>query len=280
MDHPGDGRLLAHLDGELPDDAEGRVREHLDACLPCRRRRDELERASEALSEALGALDVEPPERAAGTVRTEAGPGAGDRNAVDPTGADGAVPPDDDGAAAPVRRSRDPGPGRGAIWKAAVLVLTVGAAASAAVPGSPVREWIAESTRRVAGAIAGEDRTAPSAPEPPRPAGVSIRAEGPAEISISEPADGLRLRIRTSGGTLLSVAGRGARYRAGDGRIDVTGPEGPELRIDLPSSVPVRVTVEGALLLEQGDDGRLTVLAAEADTTEEGLTVPVDGGVR
>lgn len=268
MDHPEDGRLLALLDGELPAAAAARVRRHLDGCGRCRRRRDELERASEALGEALGALDVPPPDREARDVRSHAGA----RDA----GADDAPPSDGDRAV----RSRGRTLGRGAIWKAAVLVLTVGAAASAAVPGSPVREWIAESTRRVAGAFTGQDRPDRSAPEASSPAGVSIRAEGPAEVSIDDPADGLRLRVRTSDDTLLTVAGRGARYRAGDDRIDVTGPEGPELRIDLPSSVAVRVTVEGRLLLEQGDDGRLTVQSPAADTTEEGIYVPVDAGGR
>lgn len=268
MDHPEDGRLLAHLDDELSGDAAARLRRHLRGCEACRRRRDELERASGALSEALGALDVDPPEPEPGAVHSAAG----------------ATGPDDtassDGDRARVGRSRGPGFGHGAIWKAAVLVLTVGAAASAAVPGSPVREWIAESTRRVAGAITGDDRPARSAPETTPPAGVSIGAEGPTEISITDPAAGLRLRVRTSDDTLVSVAGRGARYRAGDDGIDVTGPEGPELRIDLPSSLPVRVTVEGTLLLEQGADGRLTVTAPAADTTEEGIYVPVDAGDR
>lgn len=268
MDHPEDGRLLAHLDGELSGDAAARLRRHLRGCEACRRRRDELERASGALSEALGALDVDPPEPEPGAVRSAAGA----------TGPDDTAPSEGNGAR--VGRSRGPGFGHGAIWKAAVLVLTVGAAASAAVPGSPVREWIAESTRRVAGAITGDERPARSAPETPPPAGVSIGAEGPTEISITDPAAGLRLRVRTSDDTLVSVAGRGARYRAGDDGIDVTGPEGPELRIDLPSSLPVRVAVEGTLLLEQGADGRLTVTAPAADTTEEGIYVPVDAGDR
>jgi hypothetical protein len=268
MDHPEDGRLLALLDGELPEDAAARVRRHLSGCGRCRRTRDELERASGALGEALGALDVPPPDRDAGAVRSRAGA----RDA----GADGTALSDGDGAGARAGRAL----GRGAIWKAAVLVLTVGAAASAAVPGSPVREWIAESTRRVAGAFTGEDRSDSSGPEASLPAGVSIRTEGPAEIAIDDPAAGLRLRVRTSGDTLLAVAGRGARYRAGDDRIDVAGPEGPELRIDLPPSVAVRVTVEGRLLLEQGDDGRLTVLSPASDTTDEGIYVPVDAGRR
>lgn len=248
MDHPEDGRLLAHLDGELSGEAAARVRRHLRGCEHCRRRRDELARASDSLSEALDALDVDPPEREPEAVRSA--------------------------------RPRSRSFGRGAIWKAAVLVLTVGAAASAAVPGSPVREWIAESTRRVAEAFEGGDRSAGSPSEASPRAGVSIRAEGPAEVSIADPASGLRLRVRTSADTLLTVAGRAARYRAGDDGIDVAGPEGPELRIDLPSSVPVRVTVDGTLLLEQGEDGRLTVLASSADTTEEGIRVPVDAGNR
>lgn len=274
MDHPEDGRLLAFLDGETPGDAAARVRRHLSGCEPCRRRRDELERASDALSGALGALDAAPPEREPGAIRSAAGArGAGDDGrSLGPTAAD-------DGGPADGRSGGSGGIlGRAAIWKAAVLVLTVGAAASAAVPGSPVREWIADSTRRVAGAFAGEDRSAASAPEGSSPAGVSIGTEGPARVSITDPAAGLRLRVRTAGDTLLTVAGRGARYRAGDGTIDVTGPEGPELRIDLPAAVPVRVTVDGALLLEQGPDGRLTVLAPAADTTEEGIHVPVGAG--
>lgn len=270
MDHPDDGRLLALLDGELPRDAAERVRRHLRGCAPCRSRRGELASAADTLSEAVGALDEPSPDVEAASVRSAA---------AEP-GSAGPAPTVGDGPGG--GRSRDPGPslGRAAMWKAAVLVLTVGAAASAAVPGSPVRDWVVESARKVAGTFAGErpsaEPSASPASDQASPSGVSIRAEGSAEVAIDDPGSGLSLRVHTTGDTLLTVAGRGARYRAGESRIDVAGPEGPELRIDLPASVPVRVTVEGTLLLEQREDGRLTVHAPAADTTGEGLQVPVE----
>lgn len=242
--HPDEGRILAYLDGELSGRRARRVRRHLDRCASCRRRRDELDDAAGTLDDALDALDVPPPERDAASVRA---------------------------------RGRSPSPvGRAAVWKAAALVLAAATAAGAVVPGSPVREWIADSAERVTSAFV--DRGSPSAasePAPSRSGGVAIPAQGRVEVAVTDPAAGLRIRVRTVDDTLVSVAGVGGRYRLEDRRIGVDGPEGPELRLDVPPSAAVRVSVDGEMLLEQAEDGRLTVFAPVADTADDGISVPV-----
>ncbi|NIP77853.1 MAG: hypothetical protein GWM90_01070, partial [Gemmatimonadetes bacterium] len=102
MSHLEDGTVQAFLDDELPTEERAAAAEHLLACGQCRALRDELVRARSLFSEAVASLDVRPPGRAR----------RADRH---------------------VRRV-----GAGSFVKAAGLVLLLAAAASAAVPGTPV----------------------------------------------------------------------------------------------------------------------------------------------
>lgn len=255
--HPGEGRLQAHLDGELPSADAARLEDHLARCAACRGRRQELAEASEALRDGLAALDVPPP-------------------------------PADPLAVRRAARRRRPGSssGRSVVWKAAVLVVGVAAAASATVPGSPVEGWIGDAVRAVVASFDGETAPteAPSAGDTAEgrsgPRGVSVPVSGRAIVRITDPAPGLRLRVVRTEDGLLSVTARGGRYRVGEGRVEVIGPDGPELRVELPSSAPVVRIVAGDRVLLERADGRLRI-RADADTAADGsISFPVDGGGR
>lgn len=255
--HPADGRLLAHLDGELAVAEAGRVEEHLEGCDACRRRREELARASDLLTRELRAADVEPPPADALAVRRAArrreGGAGGRREGLAPS----------------------------TFWKAAVLVLGVGAAASATVPGSPVEGWITDAVRALAGAFSDGPAQDASTADGPATAsgaqGVSLRVAGRAEVRISEPAPGLVVRVRSVDDSVVSVVARGARYRVAEGVVEVVGPDGPDLRVELPTSAATaRITAGGELLMERVD-GRIRIHAPSADTADGTISFPVDG---
>jgi anti-sigma factor RsiW len=277
-DHPEAGRLMALLDGELSGPTADRLEEHLEACESCRRRRDELVRASELLSRELEDRDVEVPAADALAVRRVAHYRAAERGRADPAPGDGE------------RRGRsDAGKhgggrlARSALWKAAVLVLGVGAVASAAVPGSPVEGWIGDAVQALASSFSGEPAPADSAAadaagRPAAPQGVSVPVSDRAVVRITDAAPGLRVHVRPVEDSLLSVFARGARYRAGDGTIEVLGADRPDLRIELPTGPgTARIMADEVLLLERVD-GRLRVRAASADTVDGTISFPVDGG--
>lgn len=275
IDHVEDGTILAHLDGELDGGTSSRVAAHLSECAGCRRRWEELSTASAILASGLDALDVAPPDRSADEVRR-----LGDRRSRER--------PEDRVEDGPAGTSPFGFPGS-ALLKAAVLVLGVATAASAVVPGSPVRAWITDAVRAVAGAVGdgggsgaavagGEGADAATAPQESGLQGVTIPVTDSAVVRVPERSSGLRLRIRSIRGGLLSVTGRGARYRAGSGTIEVTavGDDG-ELHLGVPESVPaVRVTAGGRTLVE-GTGRNLQFRAARVDTVDDGYVVHVPG---
>lgn len=275
IDHVEDGTILAYLDGELDGETSSRVAAHLSECAGCRRRWEELSTASAILASGLDALDVAPPDRSAEELRRLRSGRARDRS-------DDRVEDGPDG-------TRPFGFPRAALLKAAVLVLGVATAASAVVPGSPVRAWITDAVRAVAGTVVDEGGSGAAVPdgEVPDPTtapqesglqGVTIPVTDSAVVRVPEPSSGLRLRIRSIRGALLSVTGRGARYRAGSGTIEVTavGDDG-ELRLGVPESASmVRITAGGSILVE-GTGRSLRFRVARVDTVEDGYVVHVPG---
>lgn len=277
-DHPGDGRLMALLDGELSGATADRLEEHLEACGICRRRRDELARASDLLGRELDDLEEAVPPGNPLAVRRVAHYRAAERRRADP------APGDGDG------RGRSGGGrhgggrlARSTLWKAAVLVLGLGAVASAAVPGSPVEGWIGDAVRALASTFSGEP--APAGEPAGDTAGRRVAAEGVsvpvsdrAVVRITDPAPGLRVHVRPVEASLLSVVARGAHYRAGDGTIEVLGADRPDLRIELPTGPGTARIMAGQVVLLERVDGRLRVRAASADTVDGTISFPVDGG--
>lgn len=277
-DHPEDGRLMALLDGELPGPTADRLEEHLEACERCRRRRDELVRASELLRRELEDRDVEVPPADPLAVRRIAHYRAAERGRADPAPGDG-----DRRGRSDAGKHRGGQLARSTLWKAAVLVLGVGAVASAAVPGSPVEGWIGDAVQALVSSFSGESAPADSpatdtAGRLAAPQGVSVPVSDRAVVRITDPAPGLRVHVRPVEDSLLSVLARGARYRAGDGTIEVLGPDRPDLRIELPTGPGTARIMAGEVLLLERVDGRLRVRAASADTVDGTISFPVDGG--
>lgn len=252
MTHVERDRLLARLDGELPDRTASRVDRHLDGCPRCRARLDRLRERSDRLSGALRTLDVPAPDRDPRRIRQRA------------------------------EEDREPaGSTSGALLKAAVLLLAVATAAGAAVPGSPVRDWIVDSVE----SLLGERAAAPAAtqqeaatPEDSDRQAVSIPVSGRAVVTLRGVAPGLRLRVRIVEDPVLSVTGSVDRFETGDGSVEAVGAAGDDLLVEIPRGVTSgRISADGRLLLEIAE-GRIRVHAPVADTTDDGLSLPLGSG--
>lgn len=237
MNHIDDGTLQAFLDDELSPEERARVAEHLLGCARCHQAHQELGRANATFSEAVSLLDVEVPGVRSGSARA----GRADR-----------------------ARS-----GTRSFVRAAGLILAVAAAASAAVPGSPVREWIVSAVESTGGAgDTGEE--VPSARAPAAaPSGVSLApGSGPAVVSLQGlQRMVIRLRSAESGAVSASVLGADSDplFRTGAGRIEVMDGVGGEVHVVLPTDARgSRLEVDGELYAEIADGGLRVV--APADT--------------
>lgn len=241
MKHLDDGTLQAFLDDELQPRERTAAAEHLLECPRCRTAKAELARAHSTFSEAVALLDVDP----VGT--------------------------------APSRAERGFRPGGGAFVKAAGLILFLSAAASAAVPGSPVREWIEKTVRSEPTAEATETLDVEAVVPAPNaaPAGVSLPARGPVEVALSG-LQGTTIRLVETDGRNVTVSMLGARtdptFRTAAGRIEVGSGVGGELTVEMPRSLTSgRLVVDGRLYAEYAA-GEVRV-HVPADVVEEGVHV-------
>lgn len=232
MAHLDEGALQAYLDGEIEGRGRAEAAEHLLACAECRGHLDALKRANERLGHALAALDVRPPAAAPRRALSE-------------------------------RKRR--GFGGGSVIRAAVLVLVVAAAASASVPGSPVREWIAQVVRPDDPAPAASSADVP--PEdsvatpaaPGAPAGIAVPGLREMDVVVTG-LEGATIRLVRVAEAGVSVSARGGerdpRFRLASGRIEVVGGAGGELLIEVPQAgATMRLMVNGRRYAElvQGD---------------------------
>ncbi len=238
MRHPDDGLILAFLEEELATGEEAEIRAHLAACAACGAEVDGLKRALERSARALTLLDAEPPTREA-RARLEA------------------------------RRAgnRKPRGGRGwwlPLSRAAGIVLLLAGGASAAVPGSPVREWIARGwgavrapgTPAVLEGTPGAPEGAVAAPEVqpfPFETGATLLPEaGGVELWIHEVPPGTEVTVLLSEeGQAGIFAGTGTRYRTEAGKLEAWAPPGA-VRVELPRDLPRAVVgVNGVVVLRQ-----------------------------
>lgn len=212
MSHLDDGTLQAFLDDELPVRERSEAAEHLLGCEECRGVRDELVRAHAVVTEALSLLDTAAPSRAA-----------------------------------PVRGRRRFG--GGSLAKAAGLTLLLAAAASAAVPGSPVHEWIVRAVESGPEEAPNPVAEAPSPAPEPVPVGVSMIPTGVVEVVVTR-SPGTTLRLVETDGASVGVSALGAEqdpvFRTGPGRIEVRDAVGGEVVVELPRSLAAaRLVVDG-----------------------------------
>jgi hypothetical protein len=243
MGHPAEQTLLAYLDRELPFDERSTVREHVQVCVECSRMLDELAAATRSFADAISALDVPAPALLA------------------PVPAAATI--------TPLRRRASRRP-----LLAAALIIIFVAGAGAAIPGSPLREWLARSVELVTGGPSEE----PSDPTTPvggqgagSPAAVSVRPlDGLVRIIITQPAPETTIRVRLLDGGTASVWSVEGRYRTAPGEIEVLGAGPGEVVILLPRTVPsAEVELDGRLVAtKEGSDFRLLIPAADSSDAE------------
>jgi anti-sigma factor RsiW len=258
MNHVAEGSLQAFLDGELSDDERSGVERHLLTCRECEATLAELHEASAVLEAALIAYDRPAPvEDAARAVRRRR---AQERMAAS----------------------------RRALLRAAGLVLGFAAVGSAAIPGSPVRDWVNAAWQH---GTALFDRPAVAEAEAPTAnsaqSGISVQPSGGwVRIVVEAPAADLTARVRLVDNGRVSIrafdGAAAAHFRTGPGRIDIVRPGAGELHIDVPSSVVGAVLeVDGrAIVTKEGTVLRAAGMSVEGDASTEvvvPLTAPVAG---
>jgi hypothetical protein len=146
-------------------------------------------------------------------------------------------------------------------WAASVaLLLTAGAAS--ALPGSPVRDWLAQGWSAVTGTgsratepprVAPAVEEATAAPEPAvlEEIGASILAgEEGVELWIRGLPAGADLRVVWVEGDMAGIfAGEGTRFRTEAGRVEAQAPPGA-VRVEIPRSLgSVVLGVDGIVVL-------------------------------
>lgn len=253
MKHLTDGTLQAYLDDELSAAERSEVEVHLDVCGDCAAQLGELKGAAGLLASALALM----PESNVALLEARAGVAKRAREARPEV----------------VRTS-------GIGWslsRAALLVLALAAAASATIPGSPVRRWIEE----LLVAEAPPPAEAPPAIEAPPPVPPPVRApaevtvaiqQGEIRVALSRLGDAVQIRVRFVEGDRASVqasgAAAGGRFTTGPGRIELIGPDSPggEVLVLLPRvATRAEVSVNGRAYLEK-DGTSVRLLQPAADT--------------
>lgn len=244
--HPGRGRLLAHVDGELERDERRALRRHLEDCGRCRRRLEELESHGEIFANAAVRLDRPVPEI------VNPAPGAG-------TGGGAAT------AAFPPLRAA-----------AAMLVLLVGGA----LLTPPGRALAERALGGLAELFSGEPATAPATTTAPDTTalrgGTAVSTSvhgGRLEVAIESPEGGggvIRVTVGAPGRAVVEGRVRDVERSSGRLRVRVDALDG--LRIRLPDSVEsAEVRVDGRSVLTQR--GREVVPTVPADTVDGELLI-------
>jgi len=234
MIHLSEGRIQALLDGELSEAERKAALDHLATCPECAAEMDALRSAAAEFSAALDALDT--------------------THSID------------EARAALGRRMmrRKAQRVRGTLLRAAGLVLGFAAVGSAAVPGSPVREWIGTAVRGLV-AVAAEEPAATAEVI----AGVSVAPNGGhVRIQLEGTAPEARLRARLTDAAQASVQVIGeasaVRFRTGPGRIEVREIDNVDLVVELPASAhDARIEFNGIELVVKDGDALRVVDSAQ-----------------
>lgn len=250
--HLNEGDLQALLDSELSEADEREARRHVAVCDTCSSLFAEIGAGSALLGSSLSLLD-----RPVRQLRLVGAP-------VRPV-------------ARPARWSAVP------LGKAAALLLSVAAAASATIPGSPVRGWIedrlAPSAAPVALEAPAEEATA-TAVAPPMEAGVGAEPlDGHLRIVLTDAAPDLEVRAAFTdarrGGVYGSELNEGVRFESSPGRVEAIGATSGTLRIEIPRAAQTAVVeVDGMVYLaKEGDALRLQVPQQDASGAEVTFTI-------
>jgi len=245
--HLGEGTLQALLDGALPPGERSAAEAHLAGCGECAAAGRELRALNERASALLATGDVPAPvAQAQMSLRA--------------------------------RRARRGqwGDARRALLRAAVLVLGLAGVAAAAVPGSPVRDWIEDAVlpakkETLAPGVGRAPAPPPREAVPGSPTGVSIRPDaGAVRVVLSGASPRLQVTARLVDGDRAGVlvrgrAMQGARFRTGPGRIEVVGAGPGEIEVEIPRAArAAALEVNGRVLVAKDGDSLRVLAPAEA----------------
>jgi len=254
MRHASDGQILAYLDDELGSAQRSEVAVHLSACGTCVANLKQYEAISAEFREALSWLDVEVPltaaqQRFAAARRVEkAEPGA---------------------TVAPLRPARVlHGFGRSGLLKAAALAALLAGAASAAIPGSPVREWVEAALGLATVDVpVVEPVQTPAQPTPPAVAPATqepvpdVLSRVPpernrVEVKLREVEGLVVVRYVQEPGAAIRSANVDANHFSSPGVIEAGRLGSGDVYVDIQANVlEARVEVNGELyLLKRGDN--------------------------
>lgn len=261
MRHLDEGQVLALRDD--PAAAGEEHARHLNACPACRQALEEAHRQAGAVAAALESLEADAGdlEEARRAVRMR-------------VAAHGAAAAD--AASLPARATRR------AFWSLsrAAGVLLVTAAGLSALPGSPVRAWIADRLRPTPmeprATVAGEAVEAAAPEAPPEEAGVRLPLDGgPLVVVLREAAPGSEIRVTWIPGREAALfAPVGSRFTSGEGRLEATLAAGP-VRVEIQRGAsPISLEVDGSVLL-RSTPGGLEVRGDVVERSADGITFVV-----
>ena len=223
MTHVEEGVLQAYLDAEVTAGARADIDRHLHSCSACAAELDRMRVASQLFHTAVRDSDVVAPVLAA------------------------------QARFAMARRleHRLPTPQPKRAWaRAAMFVIGLGAVASAAVPGSPVRAWISDALTRAGLLNETQRAAAPVLPEEAPAVPRDVTAES-AALSIDAVDGRIRVILRNVGpGATVTVrvvdseravveasgAAAKARFRTGAGLLEVDGVPSGTVVVEIPRS--------------------------------------------
>jgi anti-sigma factor RsiW len=224
--HLNDERLQRLIDDELAASEWHATQAHLAVCADCRRRFEDVTREKGRVHELLRSLDTPAPAVSVDAIARRA--------EAEKLGRAEAAAPGRAGTAAP-SRSRT-------TWlrRAAGFAIVIGIAGAAyAIPGSPVRGWIHDVTRK----LTGRPETPAPAPAPGR-TGVSGVAVAPGDrlsILFEPGALGAELRIDLTDGSDVQVHGPAgaAAYTSSAGYLLIRGRDSSAvLDVQIPRTAP------------------------------------------
>jgi len=209
MGHPDEGVIRALLDHEQQDD-QAELRTHLEGCPECRAVAEAQELDFQLLADALPIMDVDPPEEMA-RARVMAA------------------------ATQTAKASRRLG--ISLPWAASIALL-LSAGTLSALPGSPIRHWIAQ-TLNSPPAMDGSDLEATSLSDtqadPSNLVGATLvnSAEG-VTLLIRGLVEGAEVTVHFVDGDQAGIfAGQGTRFRTEDGTLEALDPPGA-VRVEIP----------------------------------------------
>lgn len=265
--HANTGALQALMDNELDQPQRSAVEAHLFGCEQCAADLRELRAASAAFATAVADLEVDLPFGAIAerfeAVREEAG-----------------VPAEPQPVVVIHRERRVVTWTRSALLKAAGIGVLIAGAASAAIPGTPVRELVEDLLGLNDEVAPVPTQIVPPAPvEQVEPAVVVQDQEPPFFVGMDEPSDNLQLTLSSMGADALLViryvdsGNMTIRLRDRSGVITESFANGfalsnlgnRDVYVDLPRSASnVRITVGGAVMLSKENGNTRTAPALEA----------------